>query len=127
MEHLSALAKQVRSELSKVIIGQREVIDQLLLVLVCDGHAVIEGVPGLAKTLAVKSLARIFGLGFQRVQCTAYLMPTDITGKNVFNLKPAASPCTRVRCLPICCSSTKSTAPRPELKPRSSKRWKNVR
>ncbi len=86
MENLSALAGQVRTELSKVIIGQREVIDQLLVVLVCGGHAVIEGVPGLAKTLAVKSLARILGLGFQRVQCTADLMPTDITGTNVFNL-----------------------------------------
>src|SRR5580704_15575958 len=62
------------------------VVDQLLLVLVCNGHAVIEGVPGLAKTLAVKSLARICGLDFQRVQCTADLMPADITGTNVFNL-----------------------------------------
>jgi MoxR-like ATPase len=86
VEHLSALAKQVRSELAKVIVGQSEVVDQLLLVLVCNGHAVIEGVPGLAKTLAVKSLARVFGLGFQRVQCTADLMPADITGTNMFNL-----------------------------------------
>jgi len=86
VQHLSALATQVRSELSKVIIGQREVVDQLLLVLVSGGHAVIEGVPGLAKTLAVKTLARICGLGFQRVQCTADLMPADVTGTNVFNL-----------------------------------------
>jgi MoxR-like ATPase len=86
VQHLSALATHVRSELSKVIIGQREVVDQLLLVLVSGGHAVIEGVPGLAKTLAVKTLARICGLGFQRVQCTADLMPADVTGTNVFNL-----------------------------------------
>jgi len=86
VQHLSALATQVRNELSKVIIGQREVVDQLLLVLVSGGHAVIEGVPGLAKTLAVKTLARICGLGFQRVQCTADLMPADVTGTNVFNL-----------------------------------------
>ncbi len=86
MEHLSALAAHVRGELSKVIIGQREVVDQLVLVLVCGGHAVMEGVPGLAKTLAVKSLARICGLGFQRVQCTADLMPSDVTGTNVFDL-----------------------------------------
>src|ERR1700761_6126572 len=58
----------------------------MVLVLVCGGHAVMEGVPGLAKTLAVKSLARILGLGFQRVQCTADLMPADITGTNVFNM-----------------------------------------
>ncbi|HTW65979.1 MAG TPA: MoxR family ATPase [Bryobacteraceae bacterium] len=90
MEHLAALAKHVRTELAKVIVGQSEVVDQLLLVLVCNGHAVIEGVPGLAKTLAVKSLARICGLRFQRVQCTADLMPADITGTNVFNLNTSA-------------------------------------
>jgi len=86
VQHLSAFAEHVRGELSKVIIGQREVVDQLVLVLVCGGHAVMEGVPGLAKTLAVKSLARICGLGFQRVQCTADLMPSDVTGTNVFDL-----------------------------------------
>ena len=86
MQDLSALAKHVREELAKVIVGQREVADQLLLVLVCGGHAVIEGVPGLAKTLAVKTLARICGLNFQRVQCTADLMPADVTGTNVFNM-----------------------------------------
>jgi MoxR-like ATPase len=90
VQHLSALGTQVRSELSKVIIGQKEVVDQLLLVLVCGGHAVIEGVPGLAKTLAVKSLARICGLHFQRVQCTADLMPADVTGTNIFNLKDSS-------------------------------------
>ncbi len=90
MEQFSALAAHVRSELSKVFIGQRQVVDQLLLVLICSGHAVIEGVPGLAKTLAAKSLARICGLGFQRVQCTPDLMPADITGTNVFNLKESS-------------------------------------
>jgi MoxR-like ATPase len=86
VEHLRSLAGHVRSEISKVIIGQKEAVDQLLLVLVCGGHAVIEGVPGLAKTLTVKSLARICGLQFHRVQCTADLMPADVTGTNVFNL-----------------------------------------
>lgn len=86
MEHLSRLASHVRTELSKVIIGQRPVLDQLLLTLVCGGHALMEGVPGLAKTLAVKALARTCGLGAQRVQCTADLMPADVTGTNVFNL-----------------------------------------
>jgi MoxR-like ATPase len=86
VENLSRLAAHVRNEYSKVIIGQRDVIDQMLLVLVCGGHALMEGVPGLAKTLAVKTLARICGLGFQRVQCTADLMPADIMGTNVFNM-----------------------------------------
>jgi MoxR-like ATPase len=86
VEHLSALATRIRSGLSKIIIGQQEVIDQLVVVLVCGGHGLIEGVPGLAKTLAVKSLARLCALGFQRVQCTADLMPAEVTGTNVFNL-----------------------------------------
>jgi MoxR-like ATPase len=86
VENLSRLAAHVRNEYSKVIIGQRDVIDQMLLVLVCGGHALMEGVPGLAKTLAVKTLARICGLGFQRVQCTADLMPADVMGTNVFNM-----------------------------------------
>lgn len=66
--------------------GQHDVVDQLVVVIACGGHAVIEGVPGLAKTLAVKSLARVCGLAYQRVQCTPDLMPADITGTNVFNL-----------------------------------------
>ena len=86
MENLVRLSAHIRTELSKVIVGQREVIDQLLVALVCGGHALLEGVPGLAKTLTVKTLARICGLGFQRVQCTADLMPADVIGTNVFNL-----------------------------------------
>ena len=86
MENLSRLANHVRGEFSKVIVGQRQIADQLLTVLVCGGHALIEGVPGIAKTLAVKTMSRICGLGFQRVQCTADLMPADVMGTNVFNM-----------------------------------------
>jgi MoxR-like ATPase len=80
----AALAAHVRKEFSKVIVGQSEVLDQLLLVVVAGGHALIEGVPGLAKTLAVKCLAHIFHLQFQRVQCTPDLIPADILGGNIF-------------------------------------------
>jgi MoxR-like ATPase len=75
-----------RTELGKVIVGQDETINQLLAVLLCGGHALLEGVPGIAKTLAVKALAHICRLGFQRVQCTPDLMPADVLGANVFNL-----------------------------------------
>jgi len=80
----AALAAHVRNEFSKVIVGQSEALDQLLLVVVAGGHALIEGVPGLAKTLAVKCLAHIFHLQFQRVQCTPDLIPADILGGNIF-------------------------------------------
>jgi len=80
----AGLAAHVRKEFSKVIVGQGEALDQLLLVVLTGGHALIEGVPGLAKTLAVKCLAQIFHLQFQRVQCTPDLIPADILGGNIF-------------------------------------------
>ncbi len=86
MENLSRLATHVRGEFSKVIVGQHQAVDQILLAVVCGGHALLEGVPGLAKTLAAKTIARICGLGFQRVQCTADLMPADVIGTNIFNM-----------------------------------------
>jgi len=79
-------ASHVRAELSKVIVGQGEVINHLLVALFCGGHALLEGVPGTAKTLAVKALAHISRLDFQRVQCTPDLLPADILGVNVFNM-----------------------------------------
>jgi MoxR-like ATPase len=86
MNETTELAAHVRGELAKAIVGQKESLDQLLLVMLVGGHALVEGVPGLAKTLAVKALAQIFQLKFQRVQCTPDLMPADILGSNVFNL-----------------------------------------
>ena len=90
MNNAMELAAHVRGELNKAVVGQRESLDQLLLVLLVGGHALVEGVPGLAKTLAVKALAHIFELKFQRVQCTPDLMPADILGANVFNLSTSA-------------------------------------
>jgi MoxR-like ATPase len=90
MNKTTELAAHVRGELGKAVVGQRESLDQLLLVMLVGGHALVEGVPGLAKTLAVKALAHIFQLKFQRVQCTPDLMPADILGANVFNLSTSA-------------------------------------
>ena len=82
-ERLFAGRARVEAELSKVIIGQREVIDQILLALLAGGHCLITGAPGLAKTLLVKSIAQIFHLRFQRIQFTPDLMPADITGTEI--------------------------------------------
>ena len=71
------------TELSKVIIGQREVIDQILAAIFTRGHVLLVGVPGLAKTLMVSSVAKILDVGFKRIQFTPDLMPSDITGTNV--------------------------------------------
>jgi MoxR-like ATPase len=86
MEAVGKLSAHLRGELSKAIVGQQAPLDQLLLVILCGGHALVEGVPGLAKTLAVKALALILQLEFQRIQCTPDLMPADVVGANIFNL-----------------------------------------
>jgi len=90
MNSLESAMGQARRELAKVIVGQAEMVDLLLLTIVCGGHALLEGVPGLAKTLTIRTLSRIMRLQFQRVQCTPDLMPADIVGANVFNMATSA-------------------------------------
>src|SRR5580692_4452803 len=83
VERLSAGRVRIEAELGKAIVGQHEVIEQILLALFAGGHCLITGAPGLAKTLLVKSIAQIFHLKFQRVQFTPDLMPADITGTEI--------------------------------------------
>lgn len=85
-EYLSATITYIQNELRKVIVGLDEPIEQILVALLAEGHALVEGVPGTAKTLTVKTLARIINAGFGRIQFTPDLMPSDITGTNVFNM-----------------------------------------
>src|SRR5437773_1006181 len=82
-EKLVEAHRSIVEQISKVIVGQKEVIDQLLISLFARGHCVIVGVPGLAKTLLVSSLADILDLQFKRIQFTPDLMPSDITGTEV--------------------------------------------
>jgi MoxR-like ATPase len=89
-EAATQLVKTVREEMSKVIVGQAEVVDELLAVVLAGGHALLEGVPGIAKTLVVKTLARLCRLDFQRIQCTPDLMPGDILGVNIYNTATGA-------------------------------------
>jgi len=78
---------RIMAEMSKVIVGQKELLERMLIALIVQGHLLLEGVPGLAKTLAVKTLARVLNLGFQRIQFTPDLLPADLTGTMVFNPK----------------------------------------
>ncbi|HKE59179.1 MAG TPA: MoxR family ATPase [Pyrinomonadaceae bacterium] len=89
-EYVSSTVAQIKSELQKVIVGQDEAIEQILIALLAEGHALIEGVPGTAKTLTVKTLARIINATFSRIQFTPDLMPSDITGTNIFNIATSA-------------------------------------
>ena len=79
----------IRNEISKVIVGQHTMVDLLLIGLLCDGHILIEGLPGVAKTLTAKLLSKIINADFSRIQFTPDLMPSDVLGTSVFNPKEA--------------------------------------
>ena len=86
MTVVQQLVQHIHDEMSKVVVGQDELRNQCVIALLCRGHVLLEGVPGIAKTLTVKALSRMLRLGFQRVQCTSDLMPADIVGTNVLNM-----------------------------------------
>jgi MoxR-like ATPase len=86
LQEMSETIAQVRAQLSRVIRGQENVVEHMLITLVCGGHALLEGVPGTAKTLTVRTLARTVTCDTKRIQFTPDLMPSDIVGTNVFNL-----------------------------------------
>lgn len=87
---VEAIYQSVNQELKKVIIGQQDLIDQLLLGLLSGGHVLVEGVPGIAKTLTAKLMAKTLDIDFSRIQFTPDLMPSDVLGTTVFNLKTSA-------------------------------------
>jgi len=88
LERLNQKTTALRQELGKVVVGQNTVVEQLLIALLSKGHALLTGVPGLAKTLMVSSLARVLKLSFKRIQFTPDLMPSDITGTEVLQEDP---------------------------------------
>ena len=83
---VNTVITHLKAEVAKVIVGQDEVVEQVLVALLTEGHALLEGVPGTAKTLLVKVLARAIGAHFGRIQFTPDLMPADVTGTNIFNM-----------------------------------------
>ena len=83
VENLNAAYEKIKAEIGKVIIGQEQVIEQLLISLLSAGHCLLVGVPGLAKTLLISTLARALNLKFSRIQFTPDLMPSDITGTEI--------------------------------------------
>jgi MoxR-like ATPase len=89
MTAVHELIEHFREQSSKVIVGQTQLRDQCLIAILCRGNVLLEGVPGIAKTLAVKTVARLLQLQFHRIQCTSDLMPADIIGTNVLNTATA--------------------------------------
>jgi MoxR-like ATPase len=86
MKAVPELVQHIRNEMGKVIVGQEELRDRCVMALLCRGHVLLEGVPGIAKTLTVKTISRVMKLSFQRIQCTSDLMPADIVGTNILNM-----------------------------------------
>jgi MoxR-like ATPase len=87
LQQLKSILQSAQSEVAKVVIGQEEAVRLALITVFTGHHALIEGVPGIAKTLLVRTLAHVLGCDFSRIQFTPDLMPTDITGTNVYNMK----------------------------------------
>jgi MoxR-like ATPase len=87
LNHLSAAVYKIKTELRKVIVGQEEMIDLLIVSILANGHSLIEGVPGVAKTVTAKLLAKTMDVAFSRIQFTPDLMPSDILGTSVFSMK----------------------------------------
>jgi MoxR-like ATPase len=90
MKAVRQLVQHIRDEMGKVVVGQNEIKDQCVIALLCRGHVLLEGVPGIAKTLIVKTLSHLMRLNFHRVQSTSDLMPADIVGTNIFNMATSA-------------------------------------
>jgi MoxR-like ATPase len=87
-EALVAASKRIRAEMGKLIVGQDQVIDQLMIAVLARGHCLLEGVPGLAKTLMIRGLSQVMDLSFRRIQFTPDLMPADITGTDIIQEDP---------------------------------------
>lgn len=87
LSELQSSVQNIKNEIGKVIVGQKDMIDMLLASLLAKGHSLIEGVPGVAKTISAKLMAKSLSVGFSRIQFTPDLMPSDILGTSVFNLK----------------------------------------
>jgi MoxR-like ATPase len=84
---IDRIASEVKTEIAKAVVGQERAVEQVLVALLADGHVLLEGVPGVAKTLLVRALARVLDLEFTRIQFTPDLMPSDVVGTNVFDAK----------------------------------------
>ncbi|MCK5535077.1 AAA family ATPase, partial [bacterium] len=83
----SLFIEELTAEIGKVIVGQKYTVERLLIALLADGHILLEGVPGLAKTLVVKTLSEVIDTKFQRIQFTPDLLPADLIGTNIYNPK----------------------------------------
>ena len=123
----AALAGKIGANLRRVIHAPDETLDFAVLCLLSEGHLIIEDFPGVGKTTLAKALARSVDCSFSRLQFTPDLLPSDVTGVNVFNQRSNEFESGPGRCSPTSCSSTRSTAPRRRPRRRCSSACRNVR
>ena len=129
VESATAHLTRVRAEISKIIVGQQDVVDGVLICLLAGGHVLLEGVPGLGKTTLLRTLARVLHLKYSRIQFTPDLMPADIVGSMIMETdergqkRCGSSP---ARSSPTWCWPTRSTAPRPRPNPLCSRRCRSA-
>ena len=90
MEEIQKFAQAVTDSVEQVIIGKRDVLELLLVALLCEGHVLLEDVPGVGKTMLARAIAISLGVDFKRLQCTPDLLPNDVTGVSVFDQKQQA-------------------------------------
>jgi len=115
-EPVSSLMERILYEVKKTVVGQDHFLERVLVATLAQGHLLVEGVPGLAKTLTVKTLAATVRGSFRRIQFTPDLVPADLVGTRIYNQKSGDSPPRSGRCSATCCSPTRSTAPRPRCR-----------
>jgi MoxR-like ATPase len=122
---MSVRSDKIRAEIAKVIIGQVEIIDQVMMVIIAGGHGLLVGMPGMAKTTLCATIAKVLDMEFKRVQFTPDLMPTDITGTEILEHDPVTDKKSfrfiKGRSSRTCSSPTKSTVRRPKRRPPCSK------
>lgn len=127
IRQLQEAVRVVRQSVGKVIVGKEEVVELLMVALLCEGHVLFEDVPGIGKTMLAKSLARSLGCSFQRIQFTPDLLPSDITGITYYNQKRASSSFDPAPCSLKSCSRMRLTARRRVHSPRCWRQWKSAR
>ena len=123
MSDVPATAKKIIGNVEKVIVGKRRQIILSLVSWFCGGHVLLEDVPGVAKTMLARAMARSVGCSFKRIQCTPDLLPTDVTGVSVFNQKTTEFEFRPARSSPRWCFRTRSIGPRRGRNPHCWKRW----
>lgn len=127
IKEIGAYAQKINDNISRVLIGKKDEIDLILVSLFAGGHALLDDVPGTGKTVLAKSLAKSIQCDFKRIQFTADLLPSDITGLSVYNQKTGEFDFQPAPPSPTSCWPTRSTAPRPVPNLRFSNAWRKSR